>query len=64
MGCEYRFYDAIKKHSFPLVLWIRKYFFRIRIRGYKILNYGSEFGRPINYGSSWIRILPGHFCDH
>jgi hypothetical protein len=38
------------------VLWIRKYFFRIRTRGSVILNSGS--GRPINYGSGRIRILP------
>jgi hypothetical protein len=58
----------------PSVLWIRKYFFRIRILGSIILNYksgserpikyksGSE--RPIKYDSGRVRILSGHFCGH
>jgi hypothetical protein len=37
------------------VLWLRKYFFRIRTPGSVNLN----SGRPINYGSGRIRILPG-----
>jgi hypothetical protein len=40
------------------VLWIRNYFFRIRMRGSVILTSGSR--KLIIYGS--IRILPGHFC--
>jgi hypothetical protein len=36
------------------VLWIRTYLFRIRIRRFVLLNYGSGL----------IRILPGHFCVH
>jgi hypothetical protein len=43
------------------VLWIRKYFFQIRICGPVILTYGSGSRRLIDYGS--IRFLPGHFCD-
>jgi hypothetical protein len=43
--------------NYPELLWIRKYFFQIRIRGSLILNIGSGSRRPINYGS--IRILPG-----
>ncbi len=43
------------------VLWIRKYFFRIR--GYVILNTGIESGSGvlINYGSGRIRNLLRHF---
>jgi hypothetical protein len=33
------------------VLWIRKYFFLIRIRGSVILNYRFGSGRQINYRS-------------
>jgi hypothetical protein len=46
------------------VFRIRKYLLRIRIRGARYLNCGSGLGRPINYGSGRIRILPGHFCGH
>jgi len=42
-------------------LWIRRYFFRIRIRGSVIPIYGS--GRPVYYCLR-LRILPGHFCSH
>ncbi len=40
----------------PIHIWIpccvRKYFFRIWIRGSSIMHYGSRSGRPINYGST------------
>ncbi len=39
------------------VLWIRKFFYWIRIRGSVIMKYGSGSRRPIDYGSGWIRIL-------
>jgi hypothetical protein len=39
------------------VFWSPKYFFRILI-----LNYGSGTGRPINYGSDRVRILPVLFA--
>jgi hypothetical protein len=28
------------------------------------VNISSGSGRPINYRSGWVRILPGHFCGH
>ena len=48
------------------MVWIRRYFFRIRIRGSVILNYrsGSGSGRPIKCGSGRIRIIPWHVCGH
>jgi hypothetical protein len=46
------------------VLRIRKYFYRIRIRGAVILTYGSRSRRPINYGSDRIRILPDIFVPN
>ncbi len=36
------------KEQWPTALWIRKYLYRIRMRGSLCLNYGS-WG-PINYG--------------
>jgi hypothetical protein len=40
------------------VLWIRRYFFRIRIRGAVILTYGSGAKRPVSYGSgSYLNIF-------
>ncbi len=43
-GEEYSGQHVQVIHMVP-VSWIRKYFFRIQIRGYVILNYGSRFGR-------------------
>ncbi len=42
------------RNRYPVVFWIRKYFLQIQIRN--PLNLGS--GRPFNYGSVRIRILP------
>ncbi len=62
---EYGIYIAAW-NSTPLfwsVLWIRKYFFRIRIHGSVFLNYGSGSRMQINYGSDRVRTLNGNFWD-
>jgi hypothetical protein len=46
-----------KIFTFIPVLWIRKFFFWIWIRGSVILKYGSGSRRRIDYGSGRIRIL-------
>ncbi len=43
------------------MLWIQKYFIRIRIRRSVNLIYGSGSRRPINYGSGRVKILLEHF---
>jgi hypothetical protein len=43
-----------KFYTYPPVLWIHKYCFRIRIPKSIILNYGATFGRSINYRSGQI----------
>ncbi len=46
-----------KIFTFIPVLWIRKFFYWIRIRGSVIMKYGSGSGRLLNYDSGWTRIL-------
>jgi hypothetical protein len=59
VGC---IYPGQRWSLLAAVLRIRKYFFRIRIRGAVILTYGSGFRRPNNYGCDRVRVLPVHFC--
>ncbi len=63
-SCFYRSDPGIFWQQFYLpLLWIRKYFCQIRILA-SVMDHGSGSGRPINYRSGWIWIVPGHFFGH